>query len=127
MTKTPTAGTPEWHSLHHADQGTQQECTWDVCIEYGEWLTTDQPVCVACEAPILRQDGPPSGYRHIDVGIDHTAGWSPIQPGKWYREHTVQQLVAEHQRRGVPVPDEAAEDVEMLADSLNADDRSVED
>lgn len=52
----------------------------------------------------------------------HQPDASPIQPGKWYREHTAQQLVDEHTRRGIPVPADAGDDVERLAESLNADD-----
>lgn len=47
-----------------------------------------------------------------------------LVPGKWYREHTAEQLVAEHTRRGIAVPVDAGDDVLALADSLNADDRS---
>jgi len=50
---------------------------------------------------------------------------SPIQPGKWYRQHTPAQLIAEHARRGIAFPAGALTDVQALADSLNADDRKA--
>lgn len=48
---------------------------------------------------------------------------SPIVPGKWYREHTAQQLRAECDRRGVEVPRDVGNDISKLADLLNRDDR----
>ena len=28
------AGSPEWHSLHHAGEGQHHECEYDVCLEW---------------------------------------------------------------------------------------------
>jgi thymidylate synthase ThyX len=47
---------------------------------------------------------------------------SPLRPGKWYREHTVQELRDEHAWRGLALPQEGSDDVERLAQSLRAND-----
>jgi flavin-dependent thymidylate synthase len=59
-------------------------------------------------------DGDPA--RHITK--------SPLRPGKWYREQTVQELRDEHTWRGLALPQEGADDVERLAQSLMANDKA---
>jgi flavin-dependent thymidylate synthase len=49
---------------------------------------------------------------------------SPLRPGKWYREHTVQELRDEHAWRGLALPQEGSDDVERLAQSLMANDKA---
>lgn len=48
---------------------------------------------------------------------------SPIVPGKWYREHTAQQLRQECDRRGIDVLRDVGNDTDKLADLLNRDDQ----
>lgn len=50
--------------------------------------------------------------------------YSPIRPGKWYREHSMADLMMEHGLRGIPMPNlhGSRDAVGDLADSLNADD-----
>jgi flavin-dependent thymidylate synthase len=49
---------------------------------------------------------------------------SPLRPGRWYREHTVQELRDEHTFRGLALPQEDSDDVERLAQSLHANDKA---
>lgn len=50
---------------------------------------------------------------------------SPIQPGKWYREHTPKQLVIECERRGILVPSYHLEDRDWLVRSLQEYDKHM--
>lgn len=62
-----------------------------------------------------------------DKGFVVNAGASDLTPGKWYREHTAEQLVAEHTRRRLAVPLGAHNDAQALANSLNEDDKKQYD
>lgn len=44
-------------------------------------------------------------------------------PGKWYREHTPEQLLAEYKRRGITPP--VFQTIDTLADGLNEDDKKA--
>jgi flavin-dependent thymidylate synthase len=68
------------------------------------------------EAHYWTEDADGDPVRHITK--------SPLRPGKWYREHTVQELRDEHTYRGLHLPQEGGHDVEQLARSLRTNDKS---
>lgn len=56
----PPAGSPEWHSLHHSDQGQHFECAHGECREYAAYLTERGTV----------PDEPLPGSGHQYLGMD---------------------------------------------------------
>jgi flavin-dependent thymidylate synthase len=70
------------------------------------------------EAYYWTEDADGDPVRHITA--------SPLRAGKWYREHTAQELRDEHTFRGLDIPQEGGHDVEQLARSLHANDKARE-